>query len=418
MKKILLVLLICFCALPVFSQGIPERVVEIGIAETNFGFANNFLSGSEIFQKVMVINYDNLKDGFGILAGGGINPFYFNFNSRKNWGFGIFTGVDVVGSIDLNGKMLSLGTIKNAESQAAGALFAAAGGSAYFDIKGFKVRAGMGMFYPLIYTQPVISYTYGGGATGGLDLILDYNMRLYSAIDLDILSGVTDWKNFDMGSVNMQGAKLSANPGFDISAGVEFPLSKALGINDLLPFLDFDVGVDLYNIPLVPSMMKDYLSITGNIALEDFDLFDFLDPDNDFNFDDYMDMQDPKIVKDAKGKAVLRPFKLIAWADWRPINGSRLLRLRPFFGFAVNPLYGENAASMELGLKVTFDLFNIFILNMGLGYQDRLWKESLDIAINLRAIEIDLGIDMRSQNLAKSWQGGGVGVYAGIKVGW
>ncbi|MDR1318963.1 MAG: hypothetical protein LBJ90_05000, partial [Treponema sp.] len=115
-------------------------------------------------------------------------------------------------------------------------------------------------------------------------------------------------------------------------------------------------------------------------------------------------------------KIILRPFKMLAWADYRPFN-SGILSLIPSLGFAVNPLY-EQPASVEGGLKIRCDLANIFIPTFGISYEDRLWKNSLDLIFNARAMEIDLGIAIQSQNFDKSWTASGLAVSVGIKAGW
>jgi hypothetical protein len=53
-----------------------------------------------------------------------------------------------------------------------------------------------------------------------------------------------------------------------------------------------------------------------------------------------------------------------------------------------------------------------------MGYEDRLWKNSIDFALNLRAFELDFGFDMRSQDFLKSWTAAGLDAFVGLKFGW
>jgi hypothetical protein len=113
---------------------------------------------------------------------------------------------------------------------------------------------------------------------------------------------------------------------------------------------------------------------------------------------------------------VTRPFKMLVWAAWRPL-GMPLLTVTPAFGFAVNSVYLE-PLSLEAGLKAHLNVFNIFLATAGVGYHDRLWTNSLDIALNLRVFELNIGADLRSPTFTKSWTGGGFGVNVGLKFGW
>jgi hypothetical protein len=112
----------------------------------------------------------------------------------------------------------------------------------------------------------------------------------------------------------------------------------------------------------------------------------------------------------------MRPFKMLLWADWKPF-GIVPLSFIPTVGFSINPLYNQ-LFSMECGVKVRYDLLNIFIATLGIGYHDRLWKNSIDLALNLRAVELNLGFDLRSPEFLKSWAGGGYNVNLGLKFGW
>jgi hypothetical protein len=93
-----------------------------------------------------------------------------------------------------------------------------------------------------------------------------------------------------------------------------------------------------------------------------------------------------------------------------------LFTLTPEVGFAINPLYNK-PFSMEAGIKARLDISNLFIATFRMGYHDRFWKNSLDLALNLKAFELNIGADLRSQDFIKSWTGSGFGVNAGFKFG-
>ena len=85
-------------------------------------------------------------------------------------------------------------------------------------------------------------------------------------------------------------------------------------------------------------------------------------------------------------------------------------------GFAINRLYVP-IGSVEAGINASLDLGNIFVTTAGINYTDRKWKNSLGFIFNFKIIELDLGLSMQSPNFKKSWQGAGLGVNVGLKIG-
>jgi hypothetical protein len=198
------------------------------------------------------------------------------------------------------------------------------------------------------------------------------------------------------------------SPGIDFNAGFEYPLAEALGLKDKHPLLDFGIGLDLIHIPLLPSSMSDYMEIIVNVGNDE--PIDVLDEGGEG--------LDITIEDDAWGSekiSILRPFKMLVWADWRPL-GTQLLTVIPTLGIAANPLYTQ-PISFEGGIKARLDVSNIFIATLGMGYHDRLFKNSIDFALNFRAVEIDFGVCSQSPDFLKSFMGG-VDLSAGLKFGW
>ena len=377
---------------------VKDRSFEIGLGHVNAGFSNDFLTVSQIFRRTLVIDLDELSTGFNMNLGIYATPFYFDFNYRNNWGFGFSANAQAFGVLGLSGKMLSLQEADGDVSDASAAMFAEAGLNGFFTLQKFKLKVRPAVFYTLAYVKPDISYTYTNTELGTV-MYIGYNLQLYSELPFFYFSSLPD------------NASFSTSPGVDISLGVEYPLARAIGITNLFPFLDFDVGLDFINIPLAPSKMVNYIELAGHIGTTDpiqitDDLNDFIssfNPDHDVYYRE-------------GEKEVMRPFKMLAWADWR-LLGNQLLTLTPTVGFAVNPLYVQ-PVSLEAGLKARLDLANLLILTAGVNFEDRLWKNSLNMAFNCRAFEINIGADMRSPDFAKSWTGGGFGVNVGLKLGW
>jgi len=397
MKKISLFFFICLTFLPcIYADNdgkfrIKDRTVEIGL-NAKAGFTNDFLSFNDFSQKTFVLDLDKIKNGIRINFDANASPLYFNYNNKNNWGFGLSIKTDVYGILGLSGKMLSFSEAVDDKSDISAAVFADAGIPVFFHLQKFKIKVRPALYFPVIYAVSDVSYTYSTDNKGTV-LNFAYDINVYSAYSLEKYDGIT------------------ASPGVDFQLGVEYPLSNALGLKDKFFLLDFDIGLDIVNIPLLPSSVRDYMKISGNIGSDKPFIFsgDADGMENLFAFS-----SDTKYGENKR--KVLRPFKMIAWSKWRPL-GIQLLTVIPEVGFAVNPLYNK-PFSMEAGLKTRLDISNLFIAAFGMGYYDRLWKNSLDLALNLKAFEIDLGVDLRSQSYVKSWTGGGLGVNLGLKFGW
>ena len=370
-----------------------DRTFEIGILNINFGFSNDFLSIGDIFKETMVLNFNDLEKGLNINFNMAFSPVYFNFNKDGNWGFGFSTELNAIGAIGFSGKMLSFSEAVDEKSDFGAAVFAETRFSGFFHVQKFKVKFKPALYYPIVYIKPDISYTYKNTDSGSI-INIDYNFRIYTASPQE--------NSFD--EIN-----LTASPGIDFHLGVEYPLAEVLGLSSKYKFLDFDVGVDFFNIPIIPSVMRDYMEFSNRIGSDK--AIDILNADTEESI-----LSTSSETVYGKGEEnVLRPFKMLIWADWRPFGA--VISFIPTLGFAVNPLYFQ-PFSFEGSLKTRFDVSNKFIAVLGIGYHDRVWKNGIDLAFNSRAFEFDLGLNMQSSDFLKSWIGGGFGIGLGFKFGW
>jgi len=395
MKKLSLLLIVSFLFLPFIVNAddrVPDRTYEAGL-NIDVGFANNVLAINEIFQKTLVLDLDKLANGLSAHIGIGASPLYFNYNSGNGWGFGLSTGVDAQGVVGISGKMLSFKQAENEKSDVSGAVFAQIQPSGFFHLDKFKIKVKLSVFYPIFYVEPDLSYTFKNADAGAI-IDLRYNLRAYSAWPLE---GSPD---------------LTASIGIDFNLGAEYPLSEVLGLTEKFRILDFDVGVDIINLPMIPAQMKDYMEISGRIG-----------GDSPLDFSGLLSGEggldslftDATTVYGKDKKSILRPFKMLFWADWRPFE-TKIISFIPILGFSISPFYSQ-PGSFEAGIKARLDLSNRFIAELGIGYFDRLWKNSLDIAVNFRAVEINIGAHLQSQDFVKSWSSG-FGLSFGLKFGW
>jgi len=376
---------------------VENRTIEVGILGLDIGFANSFISSKDIFQETLIINFDELKKGFGINFGLNVYPLFFNYNHKDLWGVGISFGVEAVGLVNLSGKMLSFSEVNDEKSDIGAAVFAQIQFPGYFHVQKFKIKVKPSLFFPIIYMDSGVTYTFNN-SEDGTTLDLGYNMRVYSAWSME------EGESF----------QLNMFPGLDVHLGVEYPLSEVLGLKEVNPILDFDVGVDLINFPTVPGFINNYMEISGRIGNDQ--PIKLFDENGMEGLSDAFSTETNDMVYGSQRKSILRPFKMHTWAKWRPFEKAPV-DFTPTFGFALSPLY-HKPFSIEAGIKARVDFSNLFIASLEIGYYDRLWKNRLDFALNFRAVEFDLGLELRSQDFVKSWTGAGFAFRSGFKVGW
>lgn len=386
MKNRTILLIFCLAILPVclFADDKPfrinDRTIEFGL-NLDVGFTNDFLSTNDIFQETFVIDLDELEDGFKMNIGGFATPLYFSFNANR-FGFGLSFNADAFGIFNLSGRMLSFDEIIDDKSDVGGAAYADVSIPLFFKLSKFKIKVTPALYFPLAYAKSDVSYTFHNDNPDGSVLHLVYDLDVHVPIEPED-SGFT------------------SRPGVDFHLGVEYSLLKS-----------FDIGLDLFGIPLLAASMEDYMKFTGTIGNnEPFTFFgDDVDMESFISFDDRVDAKE-KI-------SVIRPFKMLAWVNWRLLEIPVFtLTVKPVFGFAINPVYNETF-SIEAGLRASFDIANLFITTIGTGYHDRIWKNSIALAINLRAVELNIGADLRAPDFADSWNGSGFGMNVGLKFGW
>lgn len=407
---------------------VPPRTFEIGFLNFGLGFSNDFMTVSQFFKKKIVINLDKFSEGFNITGNLALNPVFFNFNRNNIWGFGVSTGLYIVGAVDLNGSMLTFHEAGSAESDIGAAVFSEVNVHGFFTYEKFKIKIKPAVYYPFLYASPDdFFYTFKNRKKDGVDKTyfnIGLDMRIYTAFPLE--------DDFDI--LGIPGS-LSAKPGVDISIGAEYPLSEVLGLTDKFDFLFFDVGVEFVNIPLRPAAMEDYTRMIVNIGSDEpIDFFNGMFEENDAENseeDDMSNFYNYKYEEHGKGRRdIFRPFKMIISANWYPFEKHSLadsdlspkekrdwLTFTPTLGFAINPLYFQ-PFSVECGMKARYSFINFFIVSLDTGYHDRLFKNSLDFQLNFKVFEVDFGVNMQSAGFLKSWSGGGFGAAFGLKFGW
>jgi hypothetical protein len=230
--------------------------------------------------------------------------------------------------------------------------------------------------------------------SSGTVMNIDYASRVYIGYSLE--------NNFS----------ITSNPGLDFTIGMEYPLAKEIGLTEILPILDFDIALDIINIPFIPSTLTDYIQVKGQVGKNT--PIKLINKDDD---DDSGLFSSDGIVKGNRFVKVDRPFRMLTRADWRPLGGSKFLTITPVIGFCYSEFYYQ-PFSLEMGLNACLNFGNLFLLKAGLNYTDRMFVNGLAVVFNSKVFEINVGLDLRSQEFSQLWKGSGLGVNFGLKFGW
>ena len=405
-----------------------NRTVELSVANINFNASNDFVSFANVFNNPfhiiwnirdiihdpvrmykdpVEINLDDFINGFRFNTSAAIKPLSLNFNWKDNWGVGFDVGhINAWGNFNIPAKVLSLKDAANERIGMGMAVFADAGIPVFFHFDELKIKFRPAVYVPLFYTRPSITYTYKretqNPETGveGSSLELTYDMRIYSLFDMrqGMKQGLADeaW--------NIPGNNL----GYDFGLCVEYPWDDSI-----------DIGVNFVNIPIpyVAGKLNHYTQLNGSMGFDTshIDMNGMLTgeiSEHAYHFDD----DGRTYGYNSTGQKIYRPFTMLVYANYR-LPDSYMLALIPSLGFSINPLFLK-PFGVEGGLSARLDLANIFVTTVGINYNDRVWKNSIDFILNLRAFELDLGLSTQSASFKKSWQGAGIGVNFGMKFGW
>ena len=380
--------------------GFKNRMVEISL-HVDAHASNDFITAMDFFQETALINIDEFLDGFRFNFGVGIKPFSFSFNWKDRWGFGLDVAhIEAFGNLALPNNMMTLQETDDERFGLGAAVFAEMLGiPVFFHVKDFKLSIRPAAYVPIFYAEPGFTYRHQDGR-----ISVSFDKRIYSAIGMEDLVEDGTMPDFDPWEIAQN------NMGYDLSFGLEYPLFSWL-----------DLGTSMVNIPLPFAMAKlshyMYLDESHEVFIDtnEIDIGDLIDSGK-ISEDAYKYPEEFNPEYSTGNKLLQRPFTMLAYANYRPFN-RRILTLIPSIGFSHNLLYSQPWA-IEGGLSARCNLGNLFITTLGVNYNDRRWKNSLDFALNFRVIELGFGVSVQSQDFVKSFQGAGLGAQVGLKFGW
>ena len=429
MKKLFIFLLAILCILPAWAETeiagyideniglyhvedtrtpvrLKNRGFEIALLSTvessqNLSVSNSFFTGMDLLQKTAVIDFRDLDKGLQAELGVNLTIAAININWKDKWGFGFDLGnITAYANIDIPKKLLQFQQTKKEYFGVGGAAYFDIGLPIFFHILKLKMKLRPAAYIPIAYAEPNISYTFTEKGNG-LYMGLAYDLYVYSVLDMENILGSD---SFDF--MALLGLLNTTTIGFDFNIGFEFPVIPQL-----------DVGVNILNIPVKPSQIKHYMRLTGEAYVDTskIDIMEMMNggemPDDIYSFPDNFD-----IVYGTSEKSVIRPIKFIVHTNYRPFKHP-MLTLIPNVGMSLNSMYAE-PVSLEAGLKLRLDFANMFVTTFGINYEDRVWKNTMLLTLNLRIFQIDVGIGIGSQDFKKSFRIAGASANIGFKFGW
>ncbi|MDR2052850.1 MAG: hypothetical protein LBP80_05490 [Treponema sp.] len=387
-----------FAEIPVeFSTGEPHRMLEFGVDGGAY-MANNLLRLGDIFnvRKTLTIDVVDAYVRELSVIGRGEADVFFNVNLRNGYAIGVFAGLDGIfyGTASKNlMRLLGRGNTGSGSFSGnldmGGSVFAEAGikGTGKFDRLRLAVKPAV--FVPIIFA-PASRADYSVDITeNGVKVHGNFDLNVYSAYaldeEIDPFSGMDD-----------------AFPvGFDLSVGGEYALLPAL-----------DIGASVSHIPVMPAKMSRKMHIGAEYEFETDGIFDSITNGN-------IKLPDPEFVTSYDNNTTfyaLRPLRFNFYANYRPAD-TGLFVIRPSLGFSFLSVY-DYAFCFNTGIEGQINILKIFSTALFAGYVERVWTYDFHFMLNLRIMEVILGVSLRGTNLINAFGTRGLGLSLGLRLGY
>ena len=372
-----------------------KRYFELAI-ETPFGLSNNTVQMSDVLKKDLVIDLRQLADrvpdnGFDMSFY--TNPtFSLNLDARK-FQVSLKTGVESSATagfskdlFDYIGHGNSLYETISISQKANLDVFVYEEIAVGFKIKDFKIVAKPCFFIPVVHAGSSNgTLTMKNLEDGTFDVNYSSDIEIYSAVDTN-----DKFKGFKAGL------------GFDFAAAVSYPL---------FDFLELTGNA---RVPIVPGTLN-YKTVRTTTL----------------NFNTSVDriINGDKGTHDFDSKAsdtetvsykINRPLKFGLSADFTPFG--KWLWFRGGAGMGFRHPFTDDKDSFEFFpeyyLGATLDVFNILKTTISSQYYEQLFIHQVEVSLNVRLLELSVGINAQASDFVRSCSGGGVGALVAVKLGY
>lgn len=403
MKKIITCLFaVSILSVAAFSRNFfSQRYFETKVGGS-LGVSNNLLTANDFFTRDLVIDLRSLADecpdgGFNIRTNAA--PVVETNLNIKDFHLGFVTGVDMYQSMEI-GKGLfdflgygnSIGETVKVDMKNYADIFAYSQVNLGLKFGKLKVKVQPTVFLPIASIRGTgAEITAVNDSDGNININMDMNMDIYSIVELE---SVNDFVGFNAASLETAFLK---GYGFDFGGGIAYELSKSLS-----------VGAD-FRIPIIPG----HLNYKSNIQKSFEYSMNMLESGSNSS---EPTSSDTVITNKEVNLPVHRPLKLNVYID-KNFLGT-LFNARAGAGFGIKMPYTKDALFYpEYYLGFTLNLINVFKLGVSSQYTNQVFIHQLGTTLNVRIIQIDVGVSSQSSSFKKSLSVSGVGVYTYITVG-
>lgn len=402
MKKILA----CIFAVSVISTAafsknfFSQRYFEVKTG-ASAGFSNNLFAANEFMKKDLVIDLRKIaddcpKNGFNIRAD--VAPSIgFNLNIR-DFHLGLTGGIDMYESLSVGQDLFDFLGYGNSIGDTLDFTFT--NDTDVFSVTTLDVGFKLGKLaidvQPSIFL-PILSIRGGGGKAtvindkdGNLNVNVDMNMDVYSIVELK----TTDDKNISFDAEKIEAAFRSGY-GFDLGGGVTYPITNSFLVSGTC------------RIPVFPGYLDNKATINGG--------FEYKMKLTDFESSEKK-TRDVTVTNETAKLVVHRPLKLNVYAE-KNLLGT-LFNLKGGAGFGIRRPFCDAAVFYpEYYLGFTLNLIDIFKVRLSTEYTNQLFIHQLGTTLNIRILQLDLGVSTQSSSFTKSMAVAGIGAYAYVTMG-
>lgn len=401
MKRIIALFFAVFilCAASFAKNAFGNRFFEVKTG-ASVDFSNNLFSCNDFLKKNLVIDLQKIskdcpKNGFDVRVD--VNPsLEFNLNII-NMHFGIVSGVDVyekfvIGKdlFDFFGKGNSIGQTLDVSFKNSTEVFTYTELDVGFVVGKVKVLAKPAMFVPLLSIRDSGgSIKVTNTSDGIFDVSMNVNMDIYSAYDLKSVDG-----NIEVDPESMKNSVITG-AGFDLGGTITYQWNDTFALDLVCHF------------PVIPGHLTHKSTVTGGSSYK----MNILDSEKS----DKTSIE-PAVINEATMFMVNRPLKVGLYAD-KGLLGN-LLAARVGAGLGIQRPFCEGAyAYPEYYLGLTLNLINIFKFGLSTQYRDQLFIHQFGASVNVRVVQLDLGISSQSSSFKKSFEVSGLGAYVYLSIG-
>lgn len=376
-----------------------QRYFEIKTG-TSVDFSNNLFAFNDIMKKDLVIDLKKLADecpenGFNIRSDAeprveinlNIKDFHLGFASGVEMYENLEIGKDV---FDFLGHGNTIGDTMEFTFTNDADVFAFSQIDVGFKVGKIKINARPAVF------RPILSIRGGGGSMevlndsdGNLNVAMNLKLNVYSATELKSKGNRIE---FDEKKIT---TALQSGYGFDMGGGISYPFTDSFSVDASC------------RIPVLPGYLDHKVEIEGG--------FDYKVKLSEFKNSDKTDRE--TVVTNTKETISLhRPLKFNVYVD-KNLAGN-LFNARAGGGFGIRRPYSDLAVVYpEYYFGFTLNLIDVFKLGISTQYKDQVFIHQIGTTINVRIIQLDIGVSTQATNIMKSLAVGGMGAYAYVTMG-